>query len=144
MEYILMYFNNEQELFKVTYDSAMNEDLGNWLQIKDQNELIGKDGSFKKMRYRNTHNNNALPSSEDERFVDALTNNESTVSTMPRSKEVFEKYNQLNSEFSNRISVISGKVDTSNKDKAKEKVVDSESEKLNENKKKGLKINLVK
>ncbi|EXX69455.1 uncharacterized protein OCT59_024295 [Rhizophagus irregularis] len=54
---------------------------------------------------------------------------------MPRSKEVIEKYNQLNSEFSNRISVIGGKVDTSNKDKAKEKVVDSESEKLNGNKK---------
>ncbi|PKY26862.1 hypothetical protein RhiirB3_442333 [Rhizophagus irregularis] len=44
VKYILMYFNNEQELFKATYDSAMNKDLSKGLQIKKQNELIGKDG----------------------------------------------------------------------------------------------------
>ncbi|PKK78108.1 hypothetical protein RhiirC2_770579 [Rhizophagus irregularis] len=44
VKYILMYFNNEQELFKATYDSAMNKDLSKGLQIKKQIELIGKDG----------------------------------------------------------------------------------------------------
>ncbi|PKY49573.1 hypothetical protein RhiirA4_465616 [Rhizophagus irregularis] len=53
------------------------------------------------------HNNNAHPSLEDERFVEALTNNESCCFNDSKN----------------------------NKDKAKEKVVDSESEKLNENKK---------
>ncbi|PKB91878.1 hypothetical protein RhiirA5_447132 [Rhizophagus irregularis] len=27
VKYILTYFNNEQDLFKTTYDSVMNEDL---------------------------------------------------------------------------------------------------------------------
>ncbi|RGB33715.1 hypothetical protein C1646_761418 [Rhizophagus diaphanus] len=49
-EIYLMYFNNEQDLFKVTYQSAMIEDLGNGLQINAQDEII-----------------------EDEQFVDALT-----------------------------------------------------------------------
>lgn len=50
VKYIIMYFNNEQDLFKATYDSVMNEDLGKGLQIKGQDEIIGKDGSFKKPR----------------------------------------------------------------------------------------------
>jgi hypothetical protein len=62
-----MYFNNEQDLFKATYESAMNEDLSKGLlQIKEQDEIIGKDGSFKKPRYRKTIDRNALPPSEDE------------------------------------------------------------------------------
>uniref|UniRef100_U9U557 Uncharacterized protein n=1 Tax=Rhizophagus irregularis (strain DAOM 181602 / DAOM 197198 / MUCL 43194) TaxID=747089 RepID=U9U557_RHIID len=62
VKYILMYFNDEQELFKATYDSAMNKDLN------------------------------------------ALT-----------SKEVVDKFNQLNSDFSNRIENISGKEDSASK-----------------------------
>ncbi|RGB21957.1 hypothetical protein C1646_776925 [Rhizophagus diaphanus] len=41
---------------KATYDSAMNEDLGKGLQIKGQDEFIGKDGSFKKPQYCKTSN----------------------------------------------------------------------------------------
>ncbi|PKY47818.1 hypothetical protein RhiirA4_463187 [Rhizophagus irregularis] len=60
MKYNLMYFNNEQDLFKVTY---MTEDLGNGLQIKAQDEII-----------------------EDEQFVDALTS--PSVSTVPNNDVV--------------------------------------------------------
>jgi hypothetical protein len=49
----------------------MNEDLGNGFQIKEQNEIIGKDGSFTKLRYRQTSTNNALTLLEDKQFVDA-------------------------------------------------------------------------
>ncbi|CAB5295080.1 unnamed protein product [Rhizophagus irregularis] len=80
-------FNNEQDLFKATYDSVINEDLGNGLQIKEQNEIIGKDGSFTKPRYRQTFTNNALTLLEDEQFVDALTR--PTISKVP-SKEIVE------------------------------------------------------
>ncbi|PKK70298.1 hypothetical protein RhiirC2_779881 [Rhizophagus irregularis] len=70
---ILMFFNNEQNLFKATYESSMNEDLGKGLHIKEQDEIIRRDGSFKKPRYRKTIDRNALPPSEDEQFEDALS-----------------------------------------------------------------------
>ncbi|EXX60839.1 uncharacterized protein OCT59_019255 [Rhizophagus irregularis] len=88
MKYDLMYFNNEQDLFKVTYQSAMTGDLGNGLQIKTQDEIIGKDGSFRKPGNRKTSNNIAHPPSEDEQFVDALTS--PSVSTVPNN-DVAEK-----------------------------------------------------
>ncbi|PKC04499.1 hypothetical protein RhiirA5_422179 [Rhizophagus irregularis] len=100
MKYDLMYFNNEQDLFKVTYQSAMTEDLGNGLQIKTQDEIIGKDGSFRKPGNRKTSNNIAHPPSEDEQFVGA-----------------------------SRINEISGKEEKS-VSKGKEKVVESETEKI--------------
>ncbi|RGB34943.1 hypothetical protein C1646_759931 [Rhizophagus diaphanus] len=40
IKYILMYINNEKSMLKVVYDSAMNEELGNGLQIEDQDEII--------------------------------------------------------------------------------------------------------
>jgi hypothetical protein len=118
VKYIIMYFNNEQDLlFKATYDS---EDLGKGLQIKAQDEIIGKDGSFKKPGYRMTSNIIAHPPSEDEQFEDAVMS--PTVSTVSNN-EVVEKFSQLNSDFSNRINEI--KVNTI-KGKEKEKGVESE------------------
>uniref|UniRef100_U9TR21 Uncharacterized protein n=1 Tax=Rhizophagus irregularis (strain DAOM 181602 / DAOM 197198 / MUCL 43194) TaxID=747089 RepID=U9TR21_RHIID len=85
--------------YGVTYQSAMTGDLGNGLQIKTQDEIIGKDGSFRKPGNRKTSNNIAHPPSEDEQFVDA------------------------------RINEISGKEEKS-VSKGKEKVVESETEKI--------------
>ncbi|PKY34094.1 hypothetical protein RhiirB3_453508 [Rhizophagus irregularis] len=106
VKYILMYFKNEQDLFKATYDSVMNEDLGKGLQIKRQDEIIGKDGN-------------------EEQFVDASTSPK--VSTVP-SNEVVKKFNQLNLKFSNHINMISGKKDSISKVKVQERRDDSDSE----------------
>uniref|UniRef100_U9U651 Uncharacterized protein n=1 Tax=Rhizophagus irregularis (strain DAOM 181602 / DAOM 197198 / MUCL 43194) TaxID=747089 RepID=U9U651_RHIID len=43
IKYILIYFNNESDLLKAIYRSTMEEDLGKGLQIKSQDELIGKE-----------------------------------------------------------------------------------------------------
>ncbi|EXX78291.1 hypothetical protein RirG_016300 [Rhizophagus irregularis DAOM 197198w] len=48
IKYILIYFNNESDLLKAIYRSTMEEDLGKGLQIKSQDELIGKEGTYKK------------------------------------------------------------------------------------------------
>lgn len=49
------------------------------------------------------------------------------------SKNVVEKFNQLNNDFSERINKISGKEETQTK--GKDKATESELEKVNENKK---------
>ncbi|PKB98199.1 hypothetical protein RhiirA5_430557 [Rhizophagus irregularis] len=105
VKYILMYFNNEQELFKATYDSAMNKDLSKGLQIKKQNELIGKDGFQKAEISKDTY------------------------------KQRTDSFGGLTIYFSNRIEKISGKEDSASKGKERGKVVESEIEQLNENNK---------
>jgi hypothetical protein len=45
-KYILIYFNNKSDLMKALVDSAMEEELGQGLKIKSQDELISKDGKF--------------------------------------------------------------------------------------------------
>ncbi|CAB4410262.1 unnamed protein product [Rhizophagus irregularis] len=86
----------------------MEEDMGKGLQMKDQDEIIGKNGKFTKVRYRDTTNNSARSSSEDEQFEDVLTSPKlPAVSTVSRSNEEIEDYTRLNNEFSNRISKIS-------------------------------------
>ncbi|GBC48025.2 hypothetical protein GLOIN_2v1776888 [Rhizophagus irregularis DAOM 181602=DAOM 197198] len=70
--------------------------------------LIGTNGVFKKRYYGNAKSGNALLSSEDEQFEDALTNPKiSAVSTIPRSKEEHENFHNLNSEFSERMGKFS-------------------------------------
>ncbi|PKC56281.1 hypothetical protein RhiirA1_474226 [Rhizophagus irregularis] len=69
----------------------------------------------------------------DEQFEDALASPTiSLVLTVP-SKNVVEKFNQLNNDFSERINKISGKEETQTK--GKDKATESELEKVNENKK---------
>jgi hypothetical protein len=48
IKYILMYFNNENDLLKAIYKSTMEEDLGKGLKMKSQDELIGEEGTYKK------------------------------------------------------------------------------------------------
>ncbi|PKY41823.1 hypothetical protein RhiirA4_441558 [Rhizophagus irregularis] len=68
----------------------------------------GTNGVFKKRYYGNAKSGNALLSSEDEQFEDALTNPKiSAVSTIPRSKEEHENFHNLNSEFSERMGKFS-------------------------------------
>jgi hypothetical protein len=45
-KFILIYFNNENDLMKALLDSGMEDELGQGLKIKNQNELIGKNGTF--------------------------------------------------------------------------------------------------
>ncbi|RGB29988.1 hypothetical protein C1646_765927 [Rhizophagus diaphanus] len=91
------------------YKSTMEEEIGKGLQMKGQDEIIGKDGKFIKLRCGNSIvQDNALPLSEDEQFEDALTSPKlKAISTVPRSKEEHENYNNLNTEFSKRMNEIS-------------------------------------
>ncbi|PKY57008.1 hypothetical protein RhiirA4_428672 [Rhizophagus irregularis] len=45
IRYILIYFNNENEINAI-YKSGMEDDMGLGIQLKSQDELIGKDGSL--------------------------------------------------------------------------------------------------
>ncbi|UZO25605.1 uncharacterized protein OCT59_017870 [Rhizophagus irregularis] len=61
--------------------------------MKGQDELIGKNGVFKKRRIENQNKTIAASSSEDEQFEDALSSPKmSSISTIPRikGKEVIE------------------------------------------------------
>lgn len=82
---------------KAVYDSAMKEELGNGLQIKDQ--IIGTDGGGNSKAV----NNNVNPSLEDEQFFETTDN--LTGSTASKT-ELMETFNTLNLVFSNRINVI--------------------------------------
>uniref|UniRef100_U9U762 Uncharacterized protein n=1 Tax=Rhizophagus irregularis (strain DAOM 181602 / DAOM 197198 / MUCL 43194) TaxID=747089 RepID=U9U762_RHIID len=48
IKYILIYFNNENDMLQAIYRSTMDEDIGKGLQTKSQKELIGKDGVYRK------------------------------------------------------------------------------------------------
>lgn len=62
--------------------------------MKGQDELIGKNGVFKKRRIGNQNKTIAASSSEDEQFEDALSSPKmSSISTIPRSKEERENFN---------------------------------------------------
>lgn len=61
-----MYFNNERDLLQAIYRSTMEEDMGKGLQMKGQDEIIGKDRKFKKPQYRDTKKDSARSFSEDE------------------------------------------------------------------------------
>jgi hypothetical protein len=49
INYILIYFNNENDLLKEIYNSTMEEDdINRGLKIKSQDELIGDEGTYKR------------------------------------------------------------------------------------------------
>ncbi|RGB36316.1 hypothetical protein C1646_667045 [Rhizophagus diaphanus] len=84
----------------------MEEDMGKGLQMKDQDEIIGKNGIFTKLRRRTT-NDGAHASSEDEQFEDAPQSPKlSAVSTEPRNKEELENFDKLNNTFGERINQL--------------------------------------
>jgi hypothetical protein len=65
----------------------MDEDMGKGLQIKEQDEVIGKNGNFRKLRYRKTANEKAHLPLEDDQFEDTLSSPKvSMVSTVPRRR----------------------------------------------------------
>ncbi|RGB42582.1 hypothetical protein C1646_750763 [Rhizophagus diaphanus] len=81
----------------------MDEDMGKGFQMKSQDELIGKNGVFKKnnkfkMPIHTTHNG--------DKFVDALS---SPLLTIPRSKEEHEEFDDLNNRFSEHLDKIEDK-----------------------------------
>ncbi|EXX74303.1 hypothetical protein RirG_052380 [Rhizophagus irregularis DAOM 197198w] len=125
IKYILIYFNNENDLLQAIYKSTMEEDLGIGLQMKGQDELIGKDGVFKK------NNKFSVPThtiSNGEKFLDALS---SPLSTIPRSKEEHEELDDLNNKFSERLDNLEKKKELSNK----EGTTSKERDNFNKNKK---------
>ncbi|PKC00518.1 hypothetical protein RhiirA5_428063 [Rhizophagus irregularis] len=78
----------------------MEEDLGKGLQMKSQDELIGKDGVYKKRTGINKFIVPTHTTSKGDKFVDALS---SLLSTIPRSKEEHEELDDLNNKFSERL-----------------------------------------
>ncbi|GBC41379.1 uncharacterized protein OCT59_001627 [Rhizophagus irregularis] len=57
--------NLEAEV-NIVKGSTMEEDMGKGLQMKGQDEIIGKDRKFKKPQYRDTKKDSARSFSEDE------------------------------------------------------------------------------
>ncbi|PKY48883.1 hypothetical protein RhiirA4_464608 [Rhizophagus irregularis] len=104
----------------------MNEDMGKSLQMKGQDELIGKDGVYKKRTGINKFKVPAQTTSKSEKFVNAQT---CPLSTIPRSKEEHEELDDLNNKFSERLDKME-KVDLQEERKNKEK-----EDGVNENKK---------
>uniref|UniRef100_U9UNN9 Uncharacterized protein n=1 Tax=Rhizophagus irregularis (strain DAOM 181602 / DAOM 197198 / MUCL 43194) TaxID=747089 RepID=U9UNN9_RHIID len=87
----------------------MEEDMGKGLQMKGQDEIIGKNGVLTKLRGRDVTSEGVYHISEDKQFIDAPTSpklSAALVSTVPRSKEERKNYNKLNEEFSERIEKI--------------------------------------
>ncbi|PKC12349.1 hypothetical protein RhiirA5_410921 [Rhizophagus irregularis] len=83
IKYILIYFNNENDLMKAIYKSTMEEDLGKGLKIKLQDELIGEEGTYKRTTGINRFKVPAQTNKKD-KFVDARSD---ILSTIPRMKE---------------------------------------------------------
>ncbi|POG79464.1 hypothetical protein GLOIN_2v1765429 [Rhizophagus irregularis DAOM 181602=DAOM 197198] len=97
------------DLLKAIYKSTMEEDMGKGLQMKGQDEIIGKNGVLTKLRGRDVTSEGVYHISEDKQFIDAPTSpklSAALVSTVPRSKEERKNYNKLNEEFSERIEKI--------------------------------------
>ncbi|PKC11695.1 hypothetical protein RhiirA5_412784 [Rhizophagus irregularis] len=86
-KYILIYFNNENDMMKAIYDYAIEDDSGTGLQVKKQDELIDKDGGFKNRRTRKTSTNNDSSLSEDEQFLEAM---DSLTATSSKGKDTID------------------------------------------------------
>ncbi|CAB4431328.1 unnamed protein product [Rhizophagus irregularis] len=105
IKYILMYFNNENDLLKAIYRSTMEEDLGKGLKIKLQDELIGDEGTYKR---RSGINRFKIPTQTraKDKFVDARSD---VLSTIPRTEEEHQEIDDLNNNFSGRLEQINNK-----------------------------------
>ncbi|PKK67467.1 hypothetical protein RhiirC2_783471 [Rhizophagus irregularis] len=69
IKYILIYFNNENDMMK-----GMNDDIGSGLQLKSQDELIRKNGGFKPRIIKTQPNNKVSEKSVDEQYYDTREN----------------------------------------------------------------------
>lgn len=123
--YILLYFNNKNSMMKVIYDSTTKDELGKGLQIKSQDELLGRDGSFI-MRagktislVENQTNTLILPKSIVNTNAEIMSRNLSfsVFKTLPK---VVQDFNIHNSTFSKRINDLQ----QNTKEKANGKVVE--------------------
>ncbi|PKK58319.1 hypothetical protein RhiirC2_796507 [Rhizophagus irregularis] len=105
IKYILIYFNNENDLMKAIYDSTMIEDKIGINSFKVPTQTKSKD-----------------------KFVDAKSD---ILSTIPTTEEEHIELDELNNNFSERLEKI-GK--TSSLPRKKDKKVEEE-DKVNKNKK---------
>jgi hypothetical protein len=110
------------------YKSTMEEDIGRGLQMKDQDELIGKDGVFKKRTGFTKFSVPTHTTSKGDKFVNALSG---SLSTIPRSKEEHEELDDLNNKFSERLDKIEKKKEEITTEEIVTKV---EEDKVNGNK----------
>ncbi|PKY43921.1 hypothetical protein RhiirA4_458036 [Rhizophagus irregularis] len=68
IKYILIYFNNENDIMM----KGMNDDIGSGLQLKSQDELIRKNGDFRIIKTQ--PNNKVSEKSVDEQYYDTREN----------------------------------------------------------------------
>ncbi|PKY52161.1 hypothetical protein RhiirA4_469626 [Rhizophagus irregularis] len=135
IKYILIYFNNENDLLKAIYNSTMEEEnMENGLKIKSQDELISGNGTYKKWFGINKFN---IPQKPKDGFVDAHTD---LISTIPRTIEEHKELDNLNNDFKERLEELDTATATPQPQrKGKKKVTDfsdeDDEEKKNENKK---------
>ncbi|PKB97720.1 hypothetical protein RhiirA5_384452 [Rhizophagus irregularis] len=106
----------------------MDDDLGKGLQMKSQDELIGKDGTYKKRFGINRFKVPTQTKRKDE-FVGAQSD---PISTIPRTEEEHEELDSLNNNFSNRLDEVN-KIPSLPNEKGKKK--EEDKDKINENKK---------
>ncbi|PKY49639.1 hypothetical protein RhiirA4_465708 [Rhizophagus irregularis] len=133
--YILIYFNNENDLLKAIYQSTMDEEnMDNGLKIKSQDELIGENGTYKK---RVGINRFKIPGqTKKDEFVDAPSDH---ISTIPRTLEEHEELDNLNNNFKGRLEELENTANLPSV-KGKKKAIeisddDDDEEKNNKNKK---------
>ncbi|PKY53239.1 hypothetical protein RhiirA4_425879 [Rhizophagus irregularis] len=133
IKYILIYFNNENDLLKAIYKSTMEEEnMEDGLKIKTQDELISTNGTYKK---RFGVNKFKIPRISKDVFVDAPTDQ---ISTIPRTAEEHEELDNLNNKFKGRLDEIETTT-TMRPNKGKKKALensDNETEEKNSKNKK--------
>jgi hypothetical protein len=90
-------------MMKALYNSGMVDDLGKALQIKSQDELIGKNGNFiSRLSHRRRSNKTSISTdSDNDLFFDA---GDGTSKVQTKINFVNE-FNQLNEDFSKQINV---------------------------------------
>jgi hypothetical protein len=122
-------------MIRAIYDSAMKDKLGEGLQVKSQDELIDKNFSFRsRLRpcHASTKQVNVASTSDDKQFFEA------TDDVLIHSKshdEYVKNVNQLNEDFSERISQLNNLAEGSVGESVE---VVEVTEELNKNKKRVL------
>ncbi|CAB4424243.1 unnamed protein product [Rhizophagus irregularis] len=109
---------------------SIESNATNGIQLKSQDELIGKDGSFRIRKiYKTNPNNNVSEKSEDEQFYDTR---DSLTDPKKSFNDKIENFNKLNEVISGRINEINGNQKESTGKVSKEK---RDSDIINTNKK---------
>ncbi|PKY55033.1 hypothetical protein RhiirA4_474229 [Rhizophagus irregularis] len=112
IKYILMLFNNENDLLKAIYKSTMDESLGEGLKIKSQDELIGEEETYKKKFGINRFKlpQQASTSKAKDKFYDAPSD---PISTM--TLEEHEELDNLNKNFSKNLEEVNKNIKSEGK-----------------------------